>query len=87
MTPPPCQVRRAGREGLEVADIVRDHLDAYQQRYWLGADQKTVVRDLMRCRTAALGGHLEVTHALESRRKLLTTRSHPLSSLKITRRM
>lgn len=49
-----------GRPSLEVADIVRLHGPAYRMRHQLGrAQQKTLV-DLERCRTAALGGHLEI---------------------------
>lgn len=63
MTAPSCSASGAGRRGLEVADILRRHLEAYQQSYVLGADQKAVVRALVRCRTAALGGHLEACAA------------------------
>lgn len=58
-----CAGVATDRPQLEVAAIVRDHLEAYRNRYALSAAQEVVVRDLVRCRTAALGGHLEVcTH-------------------------
>jgi len=48
-------------EGLEVADIFRHHGDAYRDRH--GASLSTARRHAMsaieRCRTAALGGHVE----------------------------
>lgn len=41
----------------EVADVIRSCATAYQQRFPIYAEQLTVLRDLPRCRTAALGGH------------------------------
>jgi len=51
----------AGRPTLEVADVIRGHGDAFQQKFAaiLGPAQTKAVRDLARCRTAALGGHVE----------------------------
>lgn len=51
----------AGRpqDGLEVAGLLAQHLEAYERRYALSAEQRKAVRALLRCRTAALGGHLE----------------------------
>ncbi len=48
------------RPGVEVASLLAEHLEAYKQRYALTPVQSAVVRDLVRCRTAALGGHLDV---------------------------
>jgi Putative transposase/Transposase zinc-binding domain len=49
------------REGLEVADVFRRYGDAYRQQH--GASLSTARRRAMsaieRCRTAALGGHVE----------------------------
>jgi hypothetical protein len=49
------------RPGLEVADVIRGHgvdfLDAYGDS--LSAEQRRALIDLARCRTAALGGHVE----------------------------
>jgi hypothetical protein len=44
---------------VEVADIFRDHGDSFRQKYPLSPEQRRVMRDIERCRTAALGGHLE----------------------------
>ena len=46
-------------DGLEVAGLLAQHLEAYERRYALSSEQRKAVRDLLRCRTAALGGHLE----------------------------
>lgn len=49
------------RPALEVADIIRAHGDAFRRDHArvLSAPQKRVLNALERCRTAALGGHLE----------------------------
>ena len=49
------------RPTLEVADIVRAHGDEYRRAHaeTLSVGQKRVLRAIERCRTAALGGHLE----------------------------
>ena len=49
------------RPTLEVADIVRAHGDEFRQAHAesLSVGQKRVLRAIERCRTAALGGHLE----------------------------
>ncbi|MEK7738095.1 MAG: transposase zinc-binding domain-containing protein, partial [Pseudomonadota bacterium] len=36
-----------------------DHLPAYRQRYALGAAEERAAADILRCRSASLGGHLE----------------------------
>jgi hypothetical protein len=45
---------------LEVADIVRAHGPAFARAHALTPDQHAVLRDIGRCRTAALGGHANV---------------------------
>lgn len=47
------------RPSLEFADIVRVHGEAFRRSHALTADQAAVLRDVARCRTAALGGHLD----------------------------
>jgi hypothetical protein len=49
------------RPALEVADILRGHGDEFQEKFAaiLSHAQKKALRDLARCRTAALGGHVE----------------------------
>ena len=46
---------------LEVAEVIRVHGQAFlaKQGGWLSGTQQQALRDLARCRTAALGGHLE----------------------------
>jgi len=47
--------------GCEIADIVRLHGDEYLQRYGqrLSFHEQRVLYDVARCRTAAMGGHVE----------------------------
>jgi len=49
------------RPPLEVADIVRAAGEAFieRNRHWLGWKHVKVLRAIQRCRTAALGGHLD----------------------------
>ena len=49
------------RPPLEVADIIRTAGDAFieRNRHWLGWKHVKVLRAIVRCRTAALGGHLD----------------------------
>ena len=51
----------SARPALEVADVIRAHGEEFLQRYGatLSATQRQALRDLARCRTAALGGHVE----------------------------
>lgn len=52
-----------GRPRLEVADVFRAHGEAYRQRQLLTRDQLNVMRDIETCRTAVLGGHVDVCDA------------------------
>jgi Putative transposase/Transposase zinc-binding domain len=49
------------RPRIEVADVFRQHDDAFLDRYGdgLSHEQRRVLHDLTDCRTAALGGHVE----------------------------
>jgi hypothetical protein len=58
--PLPAPTEREGRPRLEVADIFRAHGEAYQKGHVLGAMERRVMRDIISCRTAVLGGHLDV---------------------------
>jgi hypothetical protein len=49
----------AGRPVLEVADILRAHGLAYCATHPVSPQQAAVMRHLVQCRTAALGGHVE----------------------------
>jgi hypothetical protein len=53
----------AARPALEVADIFRRHLGGYRQLHALTEGQNDVARALVACRTAALGGHLDLCTA------------------------
>jgi hypothetical protein len=44
----------------DIADIVRAHRADLEKRQYLSRSQKRVLTAISRCRTAALGGHLEV---------------------------
>lgn len=47
------------RPSFEVADVLREHLGAYQAARRLSPAQHKAVRAIMSCRTAALGGHAD----------------------------
>jgi hypothetical protein len=49
----------AARPVLEVADILRRHLDGYRQSHALTMGQERAAQALVACRTPALGGHLD----------------------------
>ena len=53
------------RPALEVADVIRYYGDSFLERHGsrLSAVQRQALRDLARCRTAELGGHVE--HCLD----------------------
>jgi predicted RNA-binding Zn-ribbon protein involved in translation (DUF1610 family) len=62
--PEACAPLRApARSALELADIVREHGAAYRQRHVLLPEQHAVLSAVLRCRTAELGGHLDVCTA------------------------
>jgi len=44
---------------LEVADILRKHIADYQDQYPLWSEHRKIVFDLLNCRTAHLGGHID----------------------------
>jgi len=46
------------RHRLEVADVFRQHGEAYLAKYGASREQRRVLRDIQACRTAALGGHI-----------------------------
>ena len=48
------------RPAVEVADILHAQGDTFiEQHPWLSVQQRSVLRAIVRCRTAALGGHLD----------------------------
>jgi hypothetical protein len=50
----------AGRPRFDIADIVRQHRAELEAGQWLSASERRVLTAIERCRTAVLGGHLEV---------------------------
>lgn len=51
---------RQARSPLELADIVREYRGAYANKYGLTPAESAVLDAIERCRTAALGGHVDV---------------------------
>jgi Transposase zinc-binding domain len=49
------------RPRIEVADVFRQHAEAFLDRYGEGTsqEQRRVLHDITACRTAELGGHVE----------------------------
>lgn len=43
----------------ELADVFRLYGDAYRQQYHVSHEQRLVIRDIVQCRTAVLGGHVD----------------------------
>lgn len=61
MHPGACRSARAlPRPRLELADIVRSHGEAYRRTHLVSIEQRRVRSAIERCRTAELGGHLDV---------------------------
>lgn len=60
----------SGRPALEIADIFRRHGDAYirAREGRLGRVEKRVMSAITACRTAALGGHIEICEGCEATR-------------------
>ena len=54
-----AQILTAKKQRLEVADIFTHHIGDYQNQYRLWPEHKKIVSDLLNCRTAQLGGHIE----------------------------
>jgi hypothetical protein len=53
------KVAASAKCSIEVADILREHIRDYQEKYPLQPHQYKIVSDLLNCRTAYLGGHIE----------------------------
>jgi predicted Zn-ribbon and HTH transcriptional regulator len=54
-----CHQGAGRRPRFELADIVRAHREELDQSHPPTPEQARVLRDIMRCRTAALGGHVD----------------------------
>ena len=44
---------------VELGDVVRLHGEAYLRNHRVSSGHRKVLRDVSRCRTAALGGHVD----------------------------
>jgi len=53
------QIIKPKKNRLEVADILRNHIGDYQAQYPLWPTHRKIVSDLLKCRTAYLGGHID----------------------------
>ena len=58
-TAPMTQIIKPEDSRLEVADILRKHIADYQDRYPLWPQHRKIVSDLLNCRSAHLGGHID----------------------------
>jgi hypothetical protein len=61
----PTGGRVSGRPDLEIADVVRAFGEAFSSAHALSPDQHAVLHAIRRCRTAALGGHVEQCNACD----------------------
>jgi putative transposase/transposase-like zinc-binding protein len=48
-----------GKPSFEVADILREYIGSYQETFPFFPDHYKIVHNLLSCRTAELGGHIE----------------------------
>ena len=53
------QIIKPEKKTPEIAHILRHHLDDYKAEYPLWPEHRKIVSDLLNCRTAHLGGHIE----------------------------
>lgn len=53
------QIIKLENKTPEVADILYHHMDDYKAEYPLWPEHRKIVSDLLNCRTAHLGGHIE----------------------------
>lgn len=65
---PAATAAGTGHPRYEVADIVRAHGGAFRQMHPVSGPHEVVLRAIARCRTAALGGHVEACDACGTRR-------------------
>ncbi len=54
-----AQIIKPKKNRLEVADILRNHIADYQNQYPLWPEHRKIIFDLLNCRTANLGGHID----------------------------
>lgn len=53
------QIIKSENKSPEVADILHHHIHDYKAEYPLWPEHRKIVSDLLNCRTARLGGHIE----------------------------
>jgi hypothetical protein len=53
------KIKNDEKPSLEVADILREHIVDYQQTHSLCPEHYKIVYDMLNCRTAYLGGHIQ----------------------------
>jgi hypothetical protein len=53
------QIIKPKKNRVEIADILHKHIGDYRNEYTLWPEHRKVVSDLLNCRTAHLGGHIE----------------------------
>jgi len=53
------QIIKPEKKTPEIADILHHHMDDYKAEYPLWPEHRKIVSDLLNCRTAHLGGHIE----------------------------
>ena len=53
------QIIKDEKKRLEVSDILHKHIVDYRNEYPLWPEHRKIVSDLLNCRTAHLGGHVE----------------------------
>jgi hypothetical protein len=54
-----AQIIKSKKNGPEVADIFHQHIADYKTQYRLWPEHRKIVSDILNCRTAHLGGHIE----------------------------
>ena len=54
-----AKIIKLEKDQLEVARILSKHIGHYQKSYHLWPEQRKIVSDILHCRTAYLGGHIE----------------------------
>jgi len=60
VAPAPAPTGQEPRPRIEIADIFRAHGEAYRSSHALTSAERRVMRNIETCRTAVLGGHLDV---------------------------
>jgi hypothetical protein len=54
-----AHIIEAENRPLQLADVLRKHINAYRQQYRLWSEHRKILYDLLNCRTAQLGGHVD----------------------------